>query len=79
MSTNDLQLMSVAEIEAISQKNLENKQAQARGEPPPHAIPQEDLVRALRSIRALRSTGAQRPASKAAGTVATKEINLDDF
>ena len=79
MSHPELQVMSIEEIERISQKNLENKLAQQRGEPAPHALSQDDLVRALRSIRALRSTGSQRPASKASGTTTHKEINLDDF
>jgi len=78
-SPNPPQLMSMAEIEEISRKNYENKQAQLRGEQPPHALTQEELVRALQSIRGMRATGTQRPASKkaaASGTV-VKEMNID--
>lgn len=73
------ELLSMAEIEEISRKNYENKQAQMRGEPPPHALSQELLIRALQSVRGMRATGTQRPASKkaaASGTV-TKEMNID--
>lgn len=76
MDTN--QMMSLEQIEEISRKNFENKQAQLRGDPAPHQIPQADLVRALQSIRAMRATGAQRPASKAKGTV-TKEMKIDSL
>lgn len=81
MSTSEttLQLMTIEEVERISMMNFENKQAQARGEQPPHQISQDDLVRALRTVRSLRATGAQRPASKSAGGATMKEINLDDF
>lgn len=76
--------MSIEEIERISLMNHENKQAQLRGDPAPHQISQDDLVRALRSIRAMRATGSQRPASKkssgaASSGTTTKAINLDDF
>jgi hypothetical protein len=72
-----LELMSTEEIEVISRKNFENKQAQLRGEPAPHQISQDDLVRCLRSIRAMRLSGGQRPASKGKST--TREIDIDSI
>lgn len=78
-SNQPAELLSMAEVEEVSRKNYENKQAQLRGDPPPHNLPQELLVRALQSIRGMRATGTQRPASKkaAASGAPTKEMNID--
>lgn len=76
-SGNSLPLMSVAEIEDISRKNFENKQAQLRGEPPPHPITQQDLIRCLHSLRSLRGAVEPKSAKKAAGKSTVTNLNVD--
>lgn len=77
VSDSSLPLMSVAEIEDISRKNFENKQAQLRGEPPPHPISQQDLIRCLHSLRSLRGAIEPKAAKKAGGKSTVTNINVD--
>lgn len=75
-SDTSLPLMSVAEIEDISRKNFENKQAQLRGEPPPWPISQQDLVRCLQSVRSLRGSIEPKSAKKGGKSTVTN-LNVD--
>lgn len=76
-SDNSLPLMSVAEIEDISRKNFENKQAQLRGESPPHPLTQQELVRCLQSLRSMRGAVEPKAAKKAGGKTAVTNLNVD--
>lgn len=47
----NLEKMSPQEVDALAAKIVENKNAVARGEAPPHVIPLDEMKRAVASIR----------------------------
>lgn len=66
--------MSPQEIDALAAKIVENKNAVARGDPPPHVIPIEEMKRAVASVR---NHSASRLADKPAKGKSVSTAGLD--
>lgn len=75
--------MSVEQVTELERKVRENKQAQLRGDPPPHTITREEVRAAINGLRAMRGTmelaGTRTASGGKKGGTGKTQIDLVDL